>query len=422
MIQNLIPISNRIFAMDIDSEGNLWCGASHNELAMLERNTWHVFHGKEISSDFGSLGTLRELHISNTSGMWAVYGMNLLRYFEDNWIIYADELIELGLKNMSSIAEGPDGSIWIGSLYIINYIAKWDGENWDTFQIPFQKEYEQCTDLAFDIYGNLWVSSTNDIYNWDGSEWHSFGFNGTDYYGTTDLTPMSDGNVWIGLQNKVLVASQREIIKEFTKEDDLPVDISGTDESLGISSIKEAPDGTVWVLDKWGLGHYDGVKFKSYYYEGSSDSLYGDLAIDASGRLFISSDYGLSEFTPTSVTLKMNLFAPGLMYKAGDSFSLSLNVNNYGPEETGDLYFVMMTPEGNLYSGLDWSEGVRPAAENMTIPADFSMPMIEALKVKLPANKPPISMPGKYYFALALADSGTTYFRAKAITSIDVVE
>jgi len=82
----------------------------------------------------------------------------------------------------------------------------------------------------------------------------------------------------------------------------------------------------------------------------------------------------------------------------------------------------MMAPDGTLYSALDWSVGARPVASNMTIPEGFGMPMIQAINVTLPAASPPISMPGKYYFAIGLADTGTTYFRSKAITSIDVVE
>jgi len=426
-IDNLLPIANVISSMDIDPEGNLWCGDWHSDLAVFKRNTWHVFHGRQISDiTIYYLGTLNDLLMSESSGIWALYSKDLLRYFDGEWFSYAKMLEDFEIASLSAIAEGPDGSIWVGAslgIFDKSILMKWDGEEWESFQTPFEDVYEGINCIEFDNDGNLWLSSSQDLYFLDGRETHSFGIR--DYTDNTDcsaLTAISDGTVWAGYQSEIFVLSEKSILKKFTREDGLPIDPSETDKWLGISEIKEAPDGSVWVVDRWGISQYDGIMFKPYYFGNNSFSVSADLAVDKTGRIFISSSYGITEFTPTSVTLKMNLFAPGLMYKAGDMFSLSLNVNNYGPDETGDLYFVMMTPDGRLYSGLDWSEGVRPAGKNITIPEGFAMPMIEALKVKLPVSKPPIAMPGKYYFALALADTGTTYFRAKAITSIDVVE
>ena len=198
---------------------------------------------------------------------------------------------------------------------------------------------------------------------------------------------------------------------------------------VSISSIKEAPDGTIWILSRdFGLTHFDGVNFHTYDPSELGIMTNGyDLEIDPTGRLFIASGEGyqgsgLTEFIPTSATLKMNLFANKVLYKAGDELKLNLIITNYGPDETGDLYFVMMTPDGRIYSALDWSESLHPAASGFTFPEGFAMPMMELLKLTLPSKTPPVSAPGQYIFALAFTDPGTTYIKSKAIAFVEIGE
>jgi len=428
VISNLLPISNDLEAITIAPDGDLWCGDYLGDLALLHRNEWKTFRGRKLIASEDITGWLCSMHYSLFSGLWVGFANDLYNYNEEIWTSFKDILNpEIGTFYCDFL-EGPDGEMWVSANSVTRTgLAKWDGNSWE-FHHPTMSIPQRNDVMAFDPEGNLLFTSGSDLYKWDGNEWKII----KDYddpdvpidnFAGLTITAISDGTQWVGGGTGIIVFYEDEIVDWFTAEDGLPCESPEKPTSLGIQAIKQAADGTIWILTSNGLVHYDGVQFKTYTDE-DAGFRFGSTAveIDNTGRLFIISNSGLTEFTPTSVTLKMNLFAPGLMYKAGDAFSLSLNVNNYGPEETGDLYFVMMAPDGNLYSGLDWSEGVRPAGKNITIPEGFAMPMIEALKVTLPADKPMIGIPGKYYFALALADSGTTYFRAKAITSIDVVE
>jgi len=419
-IDNLLPISNRLSATTIDNEGNLWCGDTYGDIAFLNRNTWNHLRGRiiidvETSSDL----ELKCLKVSETTGIWAGFTRHILRYQDNLWMEYTDILspeIKLGYKN---ILESPEGDIWISGMGF----ARFHEGEWE-FHKPTNMRYRYGNNvISFDRDGSLWAAGLEGIWRYDGLNWKRiYKYNDFERECFPNmLFCMNDGTIWSGSDNAIVVFNEDEIIHYFDEDDGLQK--LPYNASFGVSDMCQGSDESIWIIMSAGLVHYDGVQFKTYT-EGDAGFRFGssDFAIDSDGRIFIISNSGLTEFTPTSVTLKMNLFAPGLMYNAGDTFSLSLNVNNYGPDETGDLYFVMMTPDGKLYSGLDWSEGVIPAGKNIMIPEGFAMPMIEALKVKLPVNKPPIAMPGKYYFALALADSGTSYFRAKAITSIDVVE
>ncbi|MBU1627983.1 hypothetical protein KKB18_11500 [bacterium] len=427
-IDNLLPISNTIGAIDKDPDDNILCGDSNGDFAMLDRNTsrWQVMHAEQFSDAF-ALGGLNNIVMSKTSGMWTVFSMDVLRFFNGEWISYFNQIRDICISALTDIAEGPDGSIYLGLNESVSYLEKWNGTSWETFETPFENKNfknEYCRNICSDHYGNLWIVSNRELYNWDGKEWYSFSLRGTsEIFDPLDITSVSDGTVWIGFSTKILVVSKRSILKEFTKDDGLPFDPNSPwPDGINIYSIKEAPDSTVWSLGRYGIAHYDGFEFKSYYFENAMDFINGDLVIDSSGRMFISSSFGLTEFIPTSVTLKMSLSTNNISYKKGDNFSLQLSVENQGPDEAGDLYFVMLAPDGTIYSALDWSKSIHPATSNITIPTGYTLPLLEVVNVTLPSSNPPISIPGKYYFAIGLADTDTTYFRSKAITLVEIKE
>jgi ligand-binding sensor domain-containing protein len=424
VIKNQLPISNQTTAVTIDSEGDLWCGDYYGDLATLHLNTWKHFRGRTISeTGSGNVGQLNDLLPSKATGIWAAFTLDLFNYKDGTWISYKDDLEPQIGVGFYDIAEAPNGDIWVAANGgNTGGLARWNGSSWEFHKPKYMSGIPQGNHvMCFDKEGNLWVVTSGSLYTYDGIGWkialriddEQFP---KDFQGNS-LTTMKDGSIWVGSKNtpNIVVIQNGEIVKIFSEKDGLPF----TDDQTyndGINGIKQAPDGTIWINSNNGLLNYDGSQFKRYTEYG-----FEDFALNPTGRLFFPGG-GITEFTPTSVTLRMNLLATGLIYKAGDKLSLSLNVNNYGPDETGDLYFVMIAPDGKIYSGLDWSESFHPAAANLTIPEGFSMPLIQALKVTLPSVSPPISMPGKYYFALALADTGTTYFRAKVITSMDVVK
>jgi ligand-binding sensor domain-containing protein len=426
-IENTIPLSNQLRAIDIGPKGELWCGDKYGDIAVLQNNKWSSFRGSKITlKESQRTGSLECILASKGSGIWCGFVYDLLRYDNDEWTSYSQVLYPKIGDRIFGINEGLDGSIWI---YTNNGrtsgIAKWNQDNWE-----FYKDFEigqQGHNMTIDTEGHVWAIvrtdhySTYSLYIYDGSNWSQLykdvDFPSVDYM-PESIYSMNDGYVWGIGKKAITVFKDRKISRFFTADDGIPTNDWGY---ISIGSLSQAPDGTIWSNSGSNLINYDGSSFHLIDISniGFSFSI-RDQKIDNDGRMFFASDSGLVEFIPTSSTLKMSLFADQIEYKAGDKLNISLMVSNYGPDETGDLYFVMLAPDGKFYSGLDWSQGVHPAASNLTIPANFSLPVTKLLNLTLPSTTPPISQPGKYYFAIALADTGTTYLRSKAIIAIDV--
>jgi len=418
-IPNLLPISNDLRAFDVNSDGELWCGNHSGDIAVLNRNTWTAFHSRYVSEVPKEELDLRSLLASESAGVWAGFFWDLVRFDGNLWISY-NEVLESKIGRIYAvIEEGPDGKIWVSGQH---GLATWVDDIWTFHEKLADQRSIIAFDIAFDVEDNTWITNGGGIFMWNNVEWtHVLSpYDMMKDFSTPDvITAMRDGSLWVSGWNAIAIIRDMKVEQYFTAEDGLPHNEFGV---INVTAIEQAPDDTIWILSKHGLAHYDGITFKKYASSSLGFSIgLQDLVIEPSGRIFVVGS-GITEFIPTSLTLKMNLFAGGLVYKTGDNLSLSFMINNYGPEETGDLYFVMVTPEGKIYSGLEWTELIHPVASNITISEKFFMPMIEVVNVSLPSESPPISKPGKYYFGLGFADPGTTYFRSKTIISIDVIK
>jgi len=73
-----------------------------------------------------------------------------------------------------------------------------------------------------------------------------------------------------------------------------------------------------------------------------------------------------------------------------------------------DLYFVMIDPEGNIYSGMDWEKVLRPVVRNLSLQPNVKIDEIPILNISVPKASPPIMIPGQYIFAMAMFKTGTS--------------
>jgi len=109
--------------------------------------------------------------------------------------------------------------------------------------------------------------------------------------------------------------------------------------------------------------------------------------------------------------------------KTGQEVRIMMTLCSYKEKSVAvDAYFVMLDPQGIIYSGMDWNEGIRPAIRGLTLPAGLELYGQTILEFAAPNEKPPITPPGSYTFAMALFKTGTAdmlFFLAKTKIGIE---
>ena len=112
-----------------------------------------------------------------------------------------------------------------------------------------------------------------------------------------------------------------------------------------------------------------------------------------------------------------------LTFIDGDSINLLLDIDKVAPPFAIDLYIVMLYPNGKIYSGMEWSKGVKPVLNSFPLPSKYFVEDIVLMDLSIPSDNPPVGITGKYTFAVAAMNANTTEFISNiATTSFEVVE
>jgi hypothetical protein len=130
------------------------------------------------------------------------------------------------------------------------------------------------------------------------------------------------------------------------------------------------------------------------------------------GKGFISVFRNLSgnifDETPDSIAFRLRYTPSGAkMFKNGDTLGIKFDILTSTNSSVVDIYFVMLDPHGKIYSGMDWTEGIKPIAQNVYLPPKFVLKDLLLSTIAIPSESPPINFTGTFTFAFGLFDSKT---------------
>jgi predicted outer membrane repeat protein len=111
------------------------------------------------------------------------------------------------------------------------------------------------------------------------------------------------------------------------------------------------------------------------------------------------------------------------IFRNSDNIRLLLDINMISPNVNVDLYFILITPDGCIFSGMDWSSSIKPMITNLYLSSDLAIDDMVLLDATIPIDNPPISMVGEYEFIIACIKTNTTEFISNiSSSSINLVE
>ncbi len=155
--------TNKISALDFDSDGNLW------------------------------VGTLA-VSLEDTSGGVAVYN-------GESWTVYQTDNSGLPSNNVLSIHVDNSDTKWIGTLsFEGDGLAKLSNNSWEIYGLSTELYFGAVEDICSDENGNVWFAGAF-IYKYDGSQWTRFYLPSALYpeaSGFECIACDSDGSVWVG--------------------------------------------------------------------------------------------------------------------------------------------------------------------------------------------------------------------------------
>lgn len=289
-------------ALTVDSESAIWIGTSGKGLTQFEPryNSWTTF--TSTNSDIPS-NRIMSLHHDSNGALWIGTqggGLSIL----DNQ--------QFKNYNRASAVSVPAMTIW--TIFEDSKHRVWLGTR-DEGLLQFDKSDGVLRSYRHFTVGDALVSRKN----------------------IRVIIEDPQGNFWLGTDNQGLIKFNPE-----TEESE--VFVAGTDVNAisgnGIKSLFYDPIGVLWVgTSGKGLNALDigSGKFVNYTTDDglSNNVIYGILP-DEQGNLWLSSNKGITRFTPPGKDGRV----PGIMnYDNYDALATEFNTGAYFKDDKGQLYF-----------------------------------------------------------------------------------
>jgi hypothetical protein len=94
-------------------------------------------------------------------------------------------------------------------------------------------------------------------------------------------------------------------------------------------------------------------------------------------------------------------------YKAEDTLTILVDLNTAPLDVTADIYLIVSDPDGNLYSGFLWNQGIQPVARNIILPSNIDIKDGPIVTMTIMDNNPPLGKSGQYGVYLLATSPGT---------------
>ena len=251
---------NLITDVYLDSRGNKWISNSGFVQKLGPDNkTWEYYAEDSLLFNFYKLKKREDKY----GNIW-FYNLEGVSKISPSGIITN---ISGGAGGyLRSMAIHPNGDVWV--IQGLNTIKKYDGTTWSTISHPFNL-YLAGSNLEIDKNGKVWFTSSIS-YELDGK-----------YYRTI-----------LGFKNNIWDSLNTEI-----------------DINTNIESLYSDKDGKLWlILQNFGAACYDGKQWTRYNINSSNilSNNINDIHVDALGKVFFSTDKGISILTPGTSTALLN--------------------------------------------------------------------------------------------------------------------
>jgi hypothetical protein len=165
-------------------------------------------------------------------------------------------------------------------------------------------------------------------------------------------------------------------------------------------------DGTFTESGRYGRGKrfLDKAEVVDVNNDGWIDIIQSEQGNNTNGYIAVFKNIGNGKFDNSGIELRHYPYSD---VSTGNNVKINIDFRTFPISVNADLYFVMLSPEGVFYSGLDWNEGLAPVFGNLTLPANTNLFDLTLCEFTVPCSKPPVSSPGTYTFAMAMFKPGT---------------
>ena len=280
-------VGDAVYALHADRDGRLWVGTNGAGVSRLRDGRFTAYTAREgLSRDF-AYATFEDR--DGTVWIGSAGGLDRL----DGTAVVKASPPFAGPVAVRSIAQGPDGALWIGT-YGAGVWRLLEGR-WTGFSARDGLAHDTVRAVLADRSGRVWAATNGGLSAWEGGTWRSFREGeGLPSHSLIGLAEDREGNLWIGSDGAGLTRFSDGVFRTFTARDGLASDV--------ILALRVDSGGTLWVATNGGLSRYEDGRFATF---SSATGLPSDsvtqVVDDARGNLWVGTSRGVSRVARASL-------------------------------------------------------------------------------------------------------------------------
>jgi len=270
--------SNDITTSFVDSRGIVWIGTNRG-LNAFTGTTWHkIRHIENTSGKTKALGKVGTIYEDRNGYMWTSTKNGLFFYNKEYWIDFINDDEDYQVKHFF---EDTQGRLWttmeysqdlkkdLGVVMINGTINMFDGSVWYEYDADVagtaslnnaDESDRYFTGIIEDTGGNIWLSSLESLYSYDGEDWNEYDSDEIDAKKIFALFKGNNDEIWLATESGVSRFSSGKWTN-FNKTDRLT--------SKAIHILKMDPSGRIWAYthsdhSPTGLNMFDGTGWTAF--------------------------------------------------------------------------------------------------------------------------------------------------------------
>jgi len=186
-----------VSSVAFDRDGNKWVGA----LGLLKYDGVAWTHYTSDNSGLPA-NNISSITIDNENSIWAgTYSSGLVKYDGQAWTVYDTTNSDIPGDNIRAVAIDDSGHVWVGMWH--GGLAEFNGTDWFIHEITLRHGFisPRVYSIAFDLSGDMWVTTENELVRYDGTECTAYDFRspGISDRGRPVAIDRSE-NKWVGTQ------------------------------------------------------------------------------------------------------------------------------------------------------------------------------------------------------------------------------
>ena len=254
------PEDNLVTGFAIDGAGRLWVTTQGALFRSTAPGGSPEFE-RQIPPLSSAAETFGQMLIDAKGRWWLAGSFGLLRMENGQWTRYTAK-DGMASDAVDSVAETPDGSIWISytdSIGITRLTFEHGVPRWQHFSEPNGLKSDEVAAITADTRGWLWASSNDGVDAYDGQKWRHFsqaqGLLWEDCVGRS-LFADGDGSMWVGTSRGV-----SHYLPPVRLLPDVPPPVVITSVRFGDRSARQSPGLTVQYQDRPLVVQFAGLSF-----------------------------------------------------------------------------------------------------------------------------------------------------------------